>query len=222
MDLKAVFVDAAGTLLRPREPVGVTYARYARARGLDLDPAGVDLRFRQAMRSATGAQVGDGQAYWRPIVAAALEVDDAALFQEVYRHYADPRAWWIDVDALRVLAEAARSGLRLGIISNFDTRLRELYIRLALDRLFSVLVCSAEVEVEKPDPWIFHVACRVAGVAPEQALHVGDDLERDVEGATQAGLSALHYDDDAGWSAIGDQIKVLRRPVGLFGLAGRR
>lgn len=222
MDLKAVFVDAAGTLLRPREPVGVTYARYARARGLDLDPAAVDLRFRRAMRVARGEQVGDGQVFWRPVVAAALEVDDERLFQDVYRHYAEPRAWWIDTDALSVLAELARSGLRLGIISNFDTRLRELYNRLALDRLFSVLVCSAEVEVEKPDPWIFHIACRVAGVSPAAALHIGDDPERDVEGATQAGLSALQYDDDEGWTAIGEQIKVLRRPIGLFGLAGRR
>lgn len=216
MKLRAVFVDAVGTLMRPREPVGMTYARYARTHGLRLDPAVVDARFRAALREAAGSQEGDGRRYWRPVVEAALGTADPALFEFIYQHYAQPRAWWVDLDALRTLGAIARTGVRLGIISNFDTRLRDLWARLALDRMFSVLVCSAEVEVEKPDPWIFHLACRAAGVAPREALHIGDDPLRDVEGASRAGLVGLLYDDDAGWGAIGEQVRVLRRGAGLY------
>lgn len=216
MSLRCVFVDGVGTLLRPRQPVGFTYARYARARGLDLDPAAVEARFRAAFANAPGDQEGDGRAFWRPIVAAALDVDDSRLFEEIYLHYAEPRAWWVDLDALQALATLARRGMQLGIISNFDTRLRGLYTRLALDRMFGTLIVSAEVETHKPDPWIFHVACRAAGVAPREAVHIGDDPVRDVEGASRAGLIGLLYDDDLGWSALPDQVLRLGRAPGLY------
>ena len=212
MDVRALFVDAAGTLLKTREPVGLTYARQARLHGHDVDPVEVEHRFRIAMRRPrTGPQDLDGRAFWRPVVAEAVGVEDEALFEALYAWYAEPRAWWIDVEALRVLGGIARSGVRLGIISNWDGRLRGLYNRLALDRMFPVLVCSAEVEVEKPDPAIFHLACLAAGVGPRQAVHVGDDLVADVRGASAAGLVGLRFDDDIGWKGIADQIARLRR-----------
>lgn len=212
MELKAVFVDAAGTLLRPREPVGITYARFARGFGHRADPVVVESRFRAALAAARNEhQRGDGKAFWSAVVAKSVGVNNADLFAALYEHYSRPRAWWIDVEALRVLAAVARSGVRLGIISNWDTRLRALYDRFALDRLFSVLIVSAEHEVEKPDPEIFHLACRVAGVAPRQAIHVGNDPEDDVAGASRAGMVGLLYEEEGGWGAIGGQLAVVRR-----------
>lgn len=212
MEVKAVFVDAAGTLLRPREPVGITYARFARMRGYPSDPVEVEARFRTAMRgSARGIQEGDGRAFWRPIVRQALQVEDEAVFEGLYQWYASPRAWWVDTEALRILGRLAKEGIHLGIISNWDTRLRLLYARFALDRLFPYLLCSAELEVEKPDPWIFRQACRCAGVRPREAIHIGDDPVTDVEGATAAGLIALRLDEDLGWSSVADRIAAVRR-----------
>ncbi|MFZ5476196.1 MAG: HAD-IA family hydrolase [Myxococcota bacterium] len=212
MELKAVFVDAAGTLLRPREPVGVTYARLARAHGHDADPVEVQQRFRAALASAREArQDDDGRRFWRAVVAESVGVDDERLFEALYLWYARPRAWWVDVEALAVLGAAARRGVRLGIVSNWDLRLRELYTRFALDRMFPVLACSAELGVEKPDPEIFRIACRVAGVRPRDAVHVGDDPEKDVEGAAGAGLTAILFDEDEGWTGIGRQLDALQR-----------
>lgn len=214
MDVKALFVDAAGTLLRPREPIGVTYTRFARARGHEADPVGVEHRFRAALKSAAGQrQTGDGRAYWSRVVAESVGVDDERLFEDLYEWYAQPKAWWIDTEALEVLGRIARQGVRLGIISNWDRRLRTLYQRFALERMFTVLICSAELGVEKPDPWIFKIACRTAGVSPRQAIHIGDDPEKDVAGANRAGLVGMLYEDDEGWRALPDRIAVLRRAV---------
>jgi putative hydrolase of the HAD superfamily len=210
--LRALFVDAAGTLLQPREPVGITYARAARELGHDADPAEVQARFRAALRAVSGCQEGDGRAYWRAVVGAALGVEDERVFEALYRHYAEPRAWWVDTEALVQLGRLARRGLRLGIVSNWDLRLRTLYNRFALDRMFPMLLCSAEVEVEKPDAAIFHLACEAAGVAPAEALHIGDDLVRDVDGAMAAGLQALHYDEEIGWPEVARRVERLRRP----------
>ncbi len=213
MEVKALFVDAAGTLLRAREPIGVTYARFAHARGHAADPVEVEHRFRAALKAAPGRQRGDGRAFWRPLVADAIGVDDGRLFEDLYEWYATPKAWWIDDEALRTLGKIARQGVRLGIISNWDRRLRLLYERFALERMFSVLICSAEVGVEKPDPWIFTIACRTAGVSARQAVHIGDDPLKDVAGANQAGLVGMLHDEEEGWAGLPGRLAVLRRTV---------
>jgi putative hydrolase of the HAD superfamily len=207
VSVRAVFVDAVGTLLHTREPIGVTYARAARAHGHEAHPVEVEARFRAALRAPRAVrQEGDGRAYWSEIVRESVGVDDPALFEHLYAWYASPRAWWLDRDALLALARVGRMGMQLGIVSNFDTRLRTLYHRFALERMFSVLVCSAEVEVEKPDPWIFRIACRCAGVLPSEAVHVGDDATRDVEGARAAGLAAIHSEDEDTWRTLPERV----------------
>lgn len=56
---------------------------------------------------------------------------------------------------------------------------------------FAVGMLSArEFGVGKPDPRIFHEACRRLGCAPAEVLHVGDDWTLDVLGARSAGLQA--------------------------------
>ena len=45
--------------------------------------------------------------------------------------------------------------------------------------------------LEKPDPRIFHIAVEQAGCSPEEIVHVGDSLEKDVAGARTAGLHAV-------------------------------
>ena len=217
MAVRAVFVDAGGTLLRPREPVGVSYARVAREYGYDRDPVGVEAAFRQAWKRRDGQhQAGDGRAFWAPVVAEALELDDEQVFDALYAYYASRRAWWVDTEALRVLGDLSRQGIRLGILSNWDTRLRELYHRFALDRLFPYLLCSAELGLEKPDPLLFRAACRIAGVSAHEAVHIGDDVEKDVAGASRAGLVGLRYDDDEGWRGIERELTRIRRVPGWF------
>lgn len=212
MDLKALFVDAAGTLLKLREPVGVTYARIAREHGVVVEPWQVQDRFKAAMRRG-GRQEGDGRAFWGRVVAESIGTDDPAIREALYQWYATTRAWWVDTEALQALAPLARQGVLLGIVSNWDTRLRTLYHRYALDRMFPVLVCSAEVELEKPDPAIFVLACEVAGVRPGEAVHIGDDAEKDAWGASRAGLVGIHYDEEAGWRDIAERLRRLRGPA---------
>lgn len=214
MNVRACFVDAAHTLLKPREPVGITYARAARQRGIDADPVRVEQRFRAAFRAHVAAghvQSGDGRDFWAPVVKQAVDADDDALVEQLWAHYLEPRAWWVDVQALQVLGQIARSGVKLGIISNWDTRLRTLYNRFALDRMFPVLICSAEVELEKPDPAIFAAACLAAGVSPNEAIHIGDDPVNDVDGANRAGLVGLLHDEDNGWAELPAVIHRVRR-----------
>ena len=66
--------------------------------------------------------------------------------------------------------------------------------QLGISRYFNELVISSEVGADKPDPFIFGRALELAGVAPHEALHVGDDPKHDWEGATSAGLQVFRLD----------------------------
>lgn len=70
---------------------------------------------------------------------------------------------------------SSTAGMKLAVVSNFDTRLRAILRDLDLLRLFDSVVISAEVKVEKPNPAIFELACSQLGVSVAQALVLGDD-----------------------------------------------
>ena len=57
--------------------------------------------------------------------------------------------------------------------------------------LFSATVLSSKVRIRKPDPAIYHLACRAAEVKPEECAYVGDNPVRDVEGTRAAGFGMM-------------------------------
>lgn len=75
----------------------------------------------------------------------------------------------------------------LGSVSNGNADLQA----IGLSHHFKVSVAASQLGCAKPDAAIFHAACGELGVAPEDALYVGDDVLLDVQGAQQAGLRAV-------------------------------
>ncbi|MBS7807885.1 HAD-IA family hydrolase [Variovorax sp. PCZ-1] len=63
--------------------------------------------------------------------------------------------------------------------------------RVGIAHYFKAAVSATGFGVAKPDVKIFLEAARVAGVPPEQVLHVGDDAALDVIGALGAGMQAV-------------------------------
>jgi putative hydrolase of the HAD superfamily len=92
------------------------------------------------------------------------------------------------VEALDRLRAA---GLRLGVVSNSDGRVAEALEAAGIRDRFDVILDSALVGVEKPDPAIFRAALTALDVAPEEALFVGDLYDVDVVGARAAGIEAV-------------------------------
>ena len=54
--------------------------------------------------------------------------------------------------------------------------------------LLDAAVFADEAGARKPNPEPFLEACRQLGVDPAATLFVGDDLERDVQGAAAVGM----------------------------------
>jgi putative hydrolase of the HAD superfamily len=75
----------------------------------------------------------------------------------------------------------------LGALTNGNAEFQ----RLGLDRYFSFGFSSASVGASKPAPDIFHAALRHSGIRADQAVHVGDHLVDDIQGATAVGMHAI-------------------------------
>ncbi|GAB3441178.1 HAD family hydrolase [Massilia solisilvae] len=75
----------------------------------------------------------------------------------------------------------------VGSISNGNADLKA----IGLSHHFKVSVAAHQLGCAKPDAAIFHAACKELGVAPEDAVYVGDDVLLDVQGAQRAGLRAV-------------------------------
>ncbi|GAC1411414.1 MAG: HAD family hydrolase [Burkholderiaceae bacterium] len=89
-------------------------------------------------------------------------------------------------DVLPSLARLSRR-FRLGSISNGFADLHA----IGLAPLFTTSIAAHSYGRAKPDPAIFHAACMSLGIAPAEAVYVGDDLTLDVEASQAAGLRGV-------------------------------
>ena len=195
--MRALLIDAAGTLLHLNEPVAAIYARIGRSFGVQRSEAEIQERFSAAMRAEHRGPryVGDGRPFWRAVVTRCTGCADPDYFEAVYGAFGAP-AWSLAPGALAVLDTLRAGGIAVGVVSNWDTRLRPILAALGVLARVDAAIISGELGIEKPDPRIFHAACDALSVSPAQAVHLGDSRRADVEGARAAGLLAWHFGTD--------------------------
>lgn len=111
---------------------------------------------------------------------------DADLAESLYA--AMPGQWRPYEDTRPVLDSLRRRGIATAVVSNVGFDLRPIIERAGLR--VDALVMSYEVGSVKPDPGIFEHALGLLGVAPEEALMVGDSW-RDDAGAAALGIRTL-------------------------------
>jgi putative hydrolase of the HAD superfamily len=205
--IKTIFFDAAGTLIYLPQSVGHHYAFVAQRIGLHLDASALDTAFRRcwkempARAAIDGPREDDDRGWWRQLVNRVLdqvapdvgELDRDAYFEAVYGHFAEAGVWELYPEVLEVL-EALHGKFQLAVISNFDGRLRVILEHLGVSKFFGHVFLSSELGADKPDPEIYRRALQLSGARPNETIHVGDDPERDWEGATAAGLSIFQLE----------------------------
>jgi 2-haloalkanoic acid dehalogenase type II len=75
----------------------------------------------------------------------------------------------------------------LGLLSNGNSYPE----RCGLDGMFRFIVFSQDHGVAKPDPMFYQIAVEKSGFSKEELLHIGDSLENDVIGASNAGIMSV-------------------------------
>jgi putative hydrolase of the HAD superfamily len=97
-------------------------------------------------------------------------------------------------DAIPTLERFAESGLAIGIVSNSDFDLWPVLKKLGIDTLVDIALPTISLGIEKPHPEAYRSACRELGVAPQDAVFIGDNVELDGYGALAAGLRPILID----------------------------
>lgn len=99
--------------------------------------------------------------------------------ESLYRRVIDPDSWTPYPDTAEVLGGLRRRGIRTAVVSNIAFDVRPAFTRIGADVHVDEFVLSFEVGSVKPDPRIFETALERVGVAPADAVMVGDSDEAD-------------------------------------------
>lgn len=207
--VEAVMFDAAGTLLRVEPSVGHVYADEASKHGARIAPDSLNQAFRTCWKHhRTSPENGTPfhtsevieRAWWRRLVwdvfqevqapPALMEGFDG-FFDGLYERFAGPEDWRLYQDAIPTLDALSRKGIRLAVVSNWDSRLPRLLDAMGVADRFEFVITSAEAGVSKPHPGIFQCALARLHLDPSAVVHVGDSEEEDMAGAREAGLWAV-------------------------------
>ena len=111
-------------------------------------------------------------------------------------------------------------GYRIGLISNTGRTpgdvLRVVLNGLNIDQYFDHMTFSNEVLVRKPKKEIFQHTLRQMRAAPKFAMHIGDDLDADYEGAKAVGMKAVLLDRGNEHAPGEDRIQALSDLLGIL------
>jgi HAD superfamily hydrolase (TIGR01549 family) len=201
--IEAIFIDLGNTLrMLVKDQVHMARARQEIVRivGTDEDPvafcAKLDERYKVYRKWAFEnlVEAPEAELWTRWLVPEFSPDKIAPLGEELTFQFRQSMGRRVVVNnGKEVVAELFRRGYTLGIISNL-IGCREIPDWLETDGFspyFKSVVLSSVFGKRKPDPSIYLEATRRAGVEPANSVYIGDNVERDVTGARDAGFGMV-------------------------------
>ncbi|MEM8719452.1 MAG: HAD-IA family hydrolase [Cyanobacteria bacterium P01_G01_bin.39] len=220
---KVIFFDAMGTLFELKTSVGEIYQQHALKYGVEADDKMLQNAFIQSFKSAPPLAFSTTELWqikqqefdwWKILVKSTfLQLnlfnkfsDFSKFFSEIYVYFATEEPWQLFPDTVNSLQKWQNSGIQLGIISNFDSRLIQVLHELNLTQFFSSVTISSLAGFAKPEPNIFKIALEKHKVEANQAWHVGDSLVEDYQGASNVGINSFWLNGDSNSLNIENQL----------------
>lgn len=204
---RALLLDAGFTLTFYD---GERIAAHAALAGVKVDAAALERiegAWRAEVREVQGKPLrthDDGGVSWlqrtfrRFLELAGTPGEADALdraAEVVFREHMASNVWRRVGAGVREALERLRAaGLKLAVVSNSEGHIEAALAEAGLRPYLETVVDSAIVGVSKPDPRIFHIALERIGVAPADAIMVGDSPTADVTGSAAAGVRSALLD----------------------------
>ncbi|HSZ70521.1 MAG TPA: HAD-IA family hydrolase [Solirubrobacteraceae bacterium] len=199
--MRAVLLDGLGTLLALAPPWPAFAWRLRSEHGLQLAEADAERAFRAEIayyrahhhEGRDAAALADLRRRCAQVLRDELPttVADALSTAQLTAAMLASLCFSAYPDAPPALAALRARGLRLVVVSNWDSSLPTVLTDVGLAGALDGVLTSATVGAPKPAPAIFAAALALAGVAPGQAVHVGDSVTHDVAGARAAGIAPV-------------------------------
>lgn len=227
MQFDAVLFDAAETLFTTRGSVGEIYQTVAGRFGSSATSTEIQASFTRHFRHSGPLNSVAEKGWWRDLVFrvfsdVGMPGDFDRFFDEVYDLFRDSRGWMLFPETRPVLQQLRSHRLKLGVISNFDSRLYSVLKDLEIDSLFDAVTICSEVGFAKPQPEIFRAALQALDSTSERTLFTGDNLVDDYQAGEKAGLTTYLLDRSNRYSAMRSvrRITSLREILPLVESAG--
>lgn len=212
---KVITFDCTNTLLYFRNPPELQYLKTASAFGVredSFDRSLMKVNFRKEFKELHEKYPNFGKGsityeqWWEQLVinvftqSSREKIDVKRLVPIASKliHQYKTKECWAKFDKTNQLITALKdAGKVVGVISNFDPRLHDLLVDMDLPK-FDFVVTSYEAEAEKPNAEIFRYALKISNInfKPSEALHIGNEVEKDFEGAKNANWSAVLINSD--------------------------
>jgi len=207
-NIKALFFDVGKTLLRPFPSVAEVCSEV-------LAGYGYDVSAEELIPALVKADKAYEEQYWKDDRFWLKEVDAAkfwaglyklmltevgidgeadAIAENIYQAFGKGRRWRPFDDVVPAFEVMVAKGYKLGLVSNWDSRLSSLMVETGLAKYLDFVISSAGVGYLKPQPRIFELALERAGVTAAEAVHIGDHYYADVMGARSVDILPVLID----------------------------
>lgn len=116
--------------------------------------------------------------------------------EKIFWYHVSPGAMMPNSD--RMIDFINASGIRSGVISNISlsgAALTERINRLLPQNRFEFIIASSEYMFRKPNPMLFELALKKAGLNAGDVWFCGDNIKADVEGSAAVGMFPVWYED---------------------------
>jgi len=233
-----IFFDLVGTLIEPRDTIGSQYASLAARFRIAAGAEALDRAFQAATRGVATFAMPDAadrdlaareRRVWFSIVRRVFEhaglegavstTRFAAYFDALFEHFAGRDAWRLFPDTRPALDRLHRAGVRLALVTNFDSRVFRLLDRLDLARWFDSVTIPASAGAAKPDPEILRRALEHHGLQAGDVVCVGDSMSEDVAAALAAGIPPVLIDRAGGHGPLPPAVRRITSLMELIDLA---
>jgi putative hydrolase of the HAD superfamily len=196
-EIEAVVSDFGGVLTTPllssfmavQDEIGISPENLGRAMRTITDEDGENPLYK--MERGEMAEVdfldrlGDGL---EPLLGHRPELH---RFREIYFKALHPNRPMIEL-----MRELKATGKRMAMLTNNVKEWEPMWrSMLPVDEIFELVVDSGFVGCRKPEPQIYELTLERLGLPAEACLFV-DDLAHNVDGAREAGMTAVHFQDN--------------------------
>jgi len=210
-----VTFDVTGTLVSFRGTLEEHYLGAATKLGVrNVDSSQFANSFGKAYKETSkqhpcfGGNEMTAKEWWRICVSKSFEYAGATMdeqtsemvFQRIYSTFGSINAYEIFPDALPFLRWARRNGIVCGVLSNADERYGDSILpMLGLTHDELQFQCfSKDLQIDKPNARAFLAAIQTGEpflptsepLDPSNVLHIGNDFQKDFEGARRSGMHA--------------------------------
>jgi len=202
--------DITGTLLKYRSSPAIEYSNILNKYGLEVRLSTLENLINKNWIFMTKTHPNFGlytglewENFWRiyaqNVISKAFQIENITddvpmtdVINDLMMTYSTGETFEVQNGTIELLEYLKKEQVPLGVLSNYDPRIKSIITNLGLAHYFKFILSSYEVRYEKPDPKIFRKAESYVdkGLNRELFLHVVDSYLLDFKGAKNAGWSA--------------------------------